>query len=96
MSTVLHPLVTVAEFERMPNPGDGSKLELVRGEVVVMPPAKGKHGIVCGRIGRFLGNHVEPTKLGWVTTNDTGVLLERGRIPFAARTWRSGASHGSR
>jgi Uma2 family endonuclease len=78
MSTVQQPPITIAEFERMPDPADGSKLELVRGEVVVMPPPKGKHGICCQRIGRFLGNHVEPAKLGWVTTNDTGVVLERG------------------
>jgi Uma2 family endonuclease len=70
--------MTVAEFERMLDPEDGSKLELVRGEVVIMPPAKGKHGVCCQRIGRFLGNHVDPTRLGWVTTNDTGVVLERG------------------
>src|SRR5438045_733027 len=78
MSTVQHPLITIAEFERMPDPADGSKLELVRGEVVVMPPPKAKHCIRCQRIGRFLGNFVEPAKLGWVTTNDAGVVLERG------------------
>jgi Uma2 family endonuclease len=78
MSTVQQPPVTIAEFERIPDPSDGSKLELVRGEVVVVPPPKGKHGICCQRIGRYLGNHVDPNKLGWVTTNDTGIVLERG------------------
>ena len=78
MSTVQQAPVTIAEFERLPNPEDGSFLELVRGEVIVMPPAKGKHGICCQRVGRFLGNFVDPAKLGWVTTNDTGVVLERG------------------
>jgi Uma2 family endonuclease len=78
MSATSRALVTIAEFERMPDPPDGSKLELVRGEIVVMPPPKGKHGIICQRIARFLGNHVEPAKLGWVTSNDSGVILERG------------------
>jgi len=78
MSTVQQPPITASEFERMLDPTDGSKLELVRGEVIVMPPPKGRHGIVCQRLGRFLGNYVEPAKLGWVTTNDTGVMLERG------------------
>ncbi|MBA4189710.1 MAG: Uma2 family endonuclease [Planctomycetaceae bacterium] len=78
MSTVLQPPVTIADFERMPEPEDGSKLELVRGEVVVMPPAKGKHGICCSGIAWILMNFVKPAKLGWVTTNDTGVVLERG------------------
>jgi Uma2 family endonuclease len=77
MSTVQQAPVTIAEFELIPDPADGSKLELVRGEVVVMPPPKGRHGICCQRIGRFLGNFVEPAKLGWVTTNDTGIVLER-------------------
>lgn len=77
MSIVQQPLLTVADFERIPDPPDGSKLELVRGEIIAMPPPKGKHGICCQRIGRFLGNHVDPSKLGWVTTNDTGVVLER-------------------
>src|SRR5690242_6329965 len=78
MSTALQPPVTVAEFERMPDPADGSKLELVRGEVIVMPPPKGKHGICCSEIAWLLKNFVKPAKLGWVTTNDTGVVLERG------------------
>lgn len=78
MSTVQQPPVTIAEFERMPDPADGSRLELVRGEVVVMPPPKGKHGICCSRIDRLIGNFADAHKLGWVTTNDTGVVLERG------------------
>ncbi len=77
MATVQQSLITLSEFEKMPNPDDGSILELVRGEIVVVPPPKGKHGIVCQRMGRFLGNFVDPQKLGWVTTNDAGVLLER-------------------
>lgn len=78
MSTVQQPPVTIAEFAKMRDPEDGSRLELIRGVDIVLPPPKGSHGIVCQRIGRFLGNFVEPAKLGWVTTNDTGVVLERG------------------
>lgn len=78
MSTVQKPLVTVEEFARMPDPPDGSQLELVRGEVVVMPPPGARHGVCCSRVARRLGNFVESNRLGWVTSNDTGVLLERG------------------
>ncbi|MCE9566675.1 MAG: Uma2 family endonuclease [Planctomycetes bacterium] len=78
MSTVQQPLITAIEFERMLDPTDGSKLELVRGEVIVMPPPKGRHGICCSQIAWLLLNFVKPKKLGWVTTNDTGVVLERG------------------
>ena len=77
MATVGAKPITIEEFSRMPDQPDGSRLELIRGEIVVMPPPKGKHGIICSRISRLLGNFVEPAKLGWVTTNDTGVILER-------------------
>lgn len=78
MATVEQPLMTIEEFAKLPDPPDGSSVELVRGEVVVMPPPKGKHGICCSKIARLLGNHADPGKLGWVTTNDAGVVLERG------------------
>jgi Uma2 family endonuclease len=78
MSTVQQPPITIAEFMKLPDPPDGSKLELVRGEVVVMPPPKGRHGICCSQIAWLLKNHVTPGRLGWITTNDTGVVLERG------------------
>ena len=78
MSAVQHPPITLDEFAKLPDPADGSKLELVRGEVVVLPPAKGRHGICCSKIGRLLGNFADTHKLGWVTSNTTGVILERG------------------
>jgi Uma2 family endonuclease len=77
MATVGTKLITIEEFEKIPDPPDGSRLELVRGEVVVMPSSKARHGVICHRISRLLGNEVDPNKLGWVTTNDTGVILER-------------------
>jgi Uma2 family endonuclease len=70
-------LVTIEEFEKIPDPPDGSLLELVRGEVIVMPSPKAKHGVICSEIARLLGNIVKPAKLGWVTANDAGVILER-------------------
>jgi Uma2 family endonuclease len=78
MSVAQQPPITADEFAKMPDPPDGSRLELVRGEVMVMPPPKGKHGIVCSEIAWVLKNFVKPNKLGWVTTNDTGVVLEKG------------------
>lgn len=77
MAIAQQPPVTAEEFAKMPDPADGSRLELVRGEVVVMPPPKGKHGIVCSEVAWVLKNFVKPRKLGWVTTNDTGVVLEK-------------------
>jgi len=77
MATAGTRLITIEEFEKIPDPPDGSRLELVRGEVVAMPSPKAKHGIICSEIARVLANFVKPARLGWVTTNDTGVILER-------------------
>jgi Uma2 family endonuclease len=78
MSFAQQPPITAEEFAKMPDPPDGSRLELVRGEVVTTPPPKGKHPIVCSEVAWVLKNFVKPRKLGWVTTNDTGVVLEKG------------------
>ncbi|HET6572487.1 MAG TPA: Uma2 family endonuclease [Fimbriiglobus sp.] len=78
MATVERPLLTVEEFMKLPDPPDGSKMELAKGEVVLMPPPKGRHGVICSRIDRRVGNFVDEHKLGWVTANDAGVVLERG------------------
>ena len=77
MATVAAKPITIEEFSRMPDPADGSRLELVRGEIVVMASPKARHGILCSRISWHLMNHVMPNKLGWVTSNDTGVVLDR-------------------
>jgi Uma2 family endonuclease len=78
MATVERPLLTVEEFVKLPDPPDGSKMELVKGEVVLMPPPKGRYGVVCSRINRLVGSFADERKLGWVTANDAGVVLERG------------------
>ena len=40
MSTVTQSPITLDEFEKMPDPADGSRLELVRGEVIAFPRVK--------------------------------------------------------
>lgn len=77
MATLTTKPITAAEFALMADPPDGSKMELVRGEVELMPPPKGRHGIVCGNVALLVGHHVKQKKLGWVTCNDAGVVLER-------------------
>jgi Uma2 family endonuclease len=77
MSMVQPRLLTAEEFMKLPNPLDGSEQELVKGVIVTMPPPKGRHGVVCSRVNRLIGNYVEERKLGIVTSNDTGVILER-------------------
>lgn len=79
MSTITHKkLLTAEEFYQLPSPQDGSQQELVRGEIITMPPPGGMHGVCCNKAGRRLGNFVEDNDLGSVTSNDTGFVTERG------------------
>ncbi len=71
-------LLTAEEFFLLPDPGDGSQQELVRGEVITMPPPGGMHGVSCGKAVRRIGNYVEENDRGTVACNDTGFITERG------------------
>ena len=70
-------LITAEEFAAMEDPMNGPTQELVQGEILDMPLTQGDHGIICGEICWLIKNAVKPNKLGWVTTNDAGVILER-------------------
>ena len=76
MAAILNKLVTAEEFEAFPEPLDGSKEELLRGEVITMPPPKGRHGLIQALIAHLLLSVVRPRKLGWVLT-ESGVVIER-------------------
>lgn len=78
MASVTPKLITAEEFAEMPEPPDGCLQELVRGEVVSIPPPKSMHGFCCAKVVRRLGNFVEGNKLGNVFCNDTGFITERG------------------
>lgn len=69
-------LLTAEEFGRLPD--DGRITELVRGEVVEMPMPFPRHGQICSKIARILGNFADEHRLGHVITNDSGVITERG------------------
>ena len=76
MSALATKLITAEEFMTMPEPADGSKQELVRGEIETMPPTKGRHGYAQLNIGILLGVFVKSNGLGWVVT-ESGVVIER-------------------
>ncbi len=70
------PLLSAEEFARR---RDAERPEeLVRGRIVLMPMPKPRHGYLCNKAGRLLGNYCEEHHLGWVFNNDTGVVTERG------------------
>jgi Uma2 family endonuclease len=77
MTTVTKKLITAEEFARMPDPPDGSKQELVRGEIITMPPPGGLHGVCCSKIDRRVGNFIDDHQSGTITSNDAGFISER-------------------
>jgi Uma2 family endonuclease len=66
-------LPTVAEFGALRD--DGWQYELVEGQLVRMPPPKGRHGFLESRIDRALGDYVIAHALGRVYVGDTGFDL---------------------
>jgi Uma2 family endonuclease len=79
-------LMTVDELWRLPN--DGTRRELVRGELRTMAPAGYEHGKIEIKLALRLAEHVEKLKLGDVVGADTGFILARNpdvvRAPDAA------------
>jgi len=76
MSTATQLLYTAEEFARRPDAGYPE--ELVRGRIVSMPPPQPRHGQVCNKVGRIVGNYADDHDLGHVLCNDSGVITERG------------------
>ena len=75
MSTATAPkLLTVEEYARL---DVDHPTELVRGVVHHMPPPRSRHGQVCSRIDRIVGNYCDEHDLGHVLSNDAGVITER-------------------
>jgi Uma2 family endonuclease len=77
MSAATKKLLTAEEFAKLPNPADGSKQELVRGEVVTMPPPGFLHGLVQVNIAVLLKVFAQQHKLGRVTV-ESGQIVEDG------------------
>jgi Uma2 family endonuclease len=89
-------LMTAAEFAETGPETDG--FELVRGELAPIPPAKGRHGKVCGNVVTLLGIYKKSIGKGCVLCNDTGIITENDPDPSAewmspswriARSWRA-------
>lgn len=77
MSVTAKQWITAEEFLLMPEPPDGFKQELVRGEVLIMPPPGALHGVCCSKIDRRLGNYADQDDRGTVACNDAGFITER-------------------
>src|SRR6266516_3050406 len=74
--TLAEPLCTAEEYARLPD--RGVPTELVRGRVVTTNVPPPRHGQVCSKIDRLVGNHADEHGLGHVVVNDSAVVTERG------------------
>jgi Uma2 family endonuclease len=81
VETRVETLLTVEEFSRLPDPGYPT--ELVRGRIVRMNVPKPYHGWICLNAAVDLREFVDAHNLGYVVTNDSGVIT--GRNPDTLR-----------
>ncbi len=75
MASVSDKLLTIDEYAKLPYLGYPN--ELVRGKIVRMNPPQSRHGQVCSRADRILGNFADEYKLGHVLSNDAGIITQR-------------------
>jgi Uma2 family endonuclease len=68
-------LMTIEEFERLPN--NGQPMELVRGRIVEMNVPKPRHGEVCSLITEIVGSFARQHDIGRTVANDAGVITQR-------------------
>jgi Uma2 family endonuclease len=76
MSPATTALLTAEEFFDLPDPGDGSKQELFRGEVVTMPGPGIRHGEVQLQVGFLLKSFLKSNPIGRAMT-ESGAVTER-------------------
>jgi Uma2 family endonuclease len=74
MATV-EALLTAEEYARLDDNGRPS--ELVRGRIVEMNPPIPRHGQICSKVDRIVGNFADEHESGHVISNDSAVITER-------------------
>lgn len=75
MTTVETKKLTAEEFFDLPEPKDGSKQELVRGEVITMAAPGVEHGEIQLALGSLIRVFLMSNKIGRVVT-ESGVVTE--------------------
>jgi Uma2 family endonuclease len=77
MATVAQTKLLTAEEFMAADLGEGT-FELVRGEVIEVPPPMPEHGRVCGNAFYVVEMYGRQSGLGYGLSNDSGILIERG------------------
>jgi Uma2 family endonuclease len=76
MSTVGQRLISAEEFFDIPEPSDGTVLELVRGEVVAMPGPGLEHGEIQVNVSFLIKSFLNQHPIGRVVV-ESGTITER-------------------
>ena len=76
MAIVATKPITAEEFFELPEPTDGRKLELVKGEIIAMPGPGLEHGEIQLSLGALIKNFLKANKIGRVFV-ESGVVTER-------------------
>lgn len=66
--------MTAEELFKLPD--DSHRHELIKGELLTMSPAGGKHGVIASTLTALLFQHVRANKLGLVLSAATGFKVE--------------------
>jgi Uma2 family endonuclease len=77
MATVETKPITAEEYQRIPDPTDGTRLELVRGEVIAMPRPNWEHGEIAGNVYTEIKLFLRQHPIGRVSV-EGGIITERG------------------
>jgi len=75
-ATPAERLLTANEYENLPDLGVPT--ELIRGRVIEMNVPYPRHGQICSKVDRIVGNYTEEHNLGQTLVGDSGVPTERG------------------
>ena len=75
------PLLTADDYAKLPD--TGVPTELVLGRVIEMNVPAPRHGEICSKVDRMIGNYADEKGLGRVVVNDSGVIT--GRNPDSVR-----------
>ena len=76
MATVAQTKLLTAEDFMAADLGEGN-FELVRGEIVELPPAMPKHGVVCANVAGSQWDYGRRSGYGYALSNDSAVVTER-------------------
>ena len=73
--TTAKKLMTAEELLMLPD--DGNRYELVKGQLIEMPPPGVMHGAVVRSISWPIGSFVRRNSLDFISTSEAGIFIER-------------------